>query len=90
MLADAIEAASRSIKDPTRDKIEGMVRKIIYNKLNDGELDSSGLSMVELKKVQNVFLNMLYGIFHTRIEYPDTDRVKDLEKEINDTKGQVN
>jgi putative nucleotidyltransferase with HDIG domain len=81
MLADAIEAASRSIKDPTRDKIEGMVRKIIYNKLNDGELDSSGLSMVELKKVQNVFLNMLYGIFHTRIEYPDADRVKDLEKE---------
>lgn len=90
MLADAIEAASRSIKDPNRDKIEGMVRKIIYNKLNDGELDSSGLSMVELKKVQNVFLNMLYGIFHTRIEYPDTDRVKDLEKEMSDAKGQVN
>ncbi len=90
MLADAIEAASRSIKDPTRDKIEGMVRKIIYNKLNDGELDSSGLSMVELKKVQNVFLNMLYGIFHTRIEYPDADRVKDLEKEVSEAKGQVN
>lgn len=90
MLADAIEAASRSIKDPSRDKIEGMVRKIIYNKLNDGELDSSGLSMVELKKVQNVFLNMLYGIFHTRIEYPDADRVKDLEKEISVAKGHVN
>jgi membrane-associated HD superfamily phosphohydrolase len=67
-----------------------MVRKIIYNKLNDGELDSSGLSMVELKKVQNVFLNMLYGIFHTRIEYPDADRVKDLEKEVSEAKGQVN
>ncbi len=86
MLADAIEAASRSIKDPNRNKIEGMVRKIIYNKLNDGELDSSGLSMVELKKVQNVFLNMLYGIFHTRIEYPDAERVKDLEKEVTDMK----
>jgi hypothetical protein len=89
MLADAIEAASRSIKDPTKDKIEGLVRKIIYNKLNDGELDSSGLSMVELKKVQNVFLNMLFGIFHTRIEYPDTDRVKALEKEVSDAKGRV-
>ncbi len=90
MLADAIEAASRSIKEPNKDKIEGMVRKIIYNKLNDGELDSSGLSMVELKKIQNVFLNMLYGIFHTRIEYPDADRVKDLEKEVSDARGQVN
>jgi len=89
MLADAIEAASRSIKDPDRDKIEGMVKKIIYNKLNDGELDSSGLSMVELKKVQNVFLNMLYGIYHTRIEYPDSEKLKELEKEMAEVKGQV-
>jgi putative nucleotidyltransferase with HDIG domain len=80
MLADAIEAASRSIKDPTKEKIEGMVRKIIYNKLNDGDLDESTLSMVELKKVQNVFLRMLFGIYHTRIEYPDTETIKDLEK----------
>lgn len=86
MLADSIEAASRSIKDPTKERIEGMVRKIIYNKLNDGDLDDSGLSMVELKVVQNVFLRMLYGIFHTRIEYPDTERIKDLEKEAKEEK----
>ncbi len=84
MLADSIEAASRSIKDPTKERIEGMVRKIIYNKLNDGDLDDSGLSMVELKVVQNVFLRMLFGIFHTRIEYPDSERIKDLEKEVKD------
>ncbi len=90
MLADSIEAASRSIKDPTQEKIAGMVRKIIYNKLNDGDLDDSGLSMVELKIVQNVFLTMLFGIFHTRIEYPDSERIKDLEKgvkEIRDEKS---
>jgi hypothetical protein len=86
MLADSIEAASRSIKDPTKENIEGMVRKIIYNKLNDGDLDDSGLSMVELKVVQNVFLRMLYGIFHTRIEYPDTERIRDLEKEAREVK----
>lgn len=87
MLADSIEAASRSIKDPTKEKIEGMVRKIIYNRLNDGDLDESGLSMVELKIVQNVFLTMLYGIFHTRIEYPDNERIKDLEKEMKEEKS---
>jgi len=82
MLADSIEAASRSIKDPTKEKIKGLVRKIIYNKLNDGDLDESGLSMVELKIVQNVFLRMLLGIYHTRIEYPDSEAIKDLEKEV--------
>ena len=87
MLADAIEAASRSIKEPTRDKIEGMVRKIIYNKLNDGDLDGSGLSMLQLKKVQNVFLRMLFGIFHSRIEYPDAQKIRDLEKEVTDEKN---
>lgn len=87
MLADSIEAASRSIKDPTKEKIEGMVRKIIYNRLNDGDLDESGLSMVELKIVQNVFLTMLFGIFHTRIEYPDSEKIKDLEKELKEEKS---
>ncbi|MCL2156077.1 MAG: HDIG domain-containing protein [Leptospirales bacterium] len=87
MLADSIEAACRSIKGPTKERIEGMVRKIIYNKLNDGDLDESGLSMVELKIVQNVFLTMLLGIYHTRIEYPDTESIKDLEKGITEAKG---
>lgn len=82
MLADAVEAASRSLKHPSRDRIKGMVTKIIYNKLNDGDLDNSELSMKELKVVENSFLNILYGIFHTRIEYPDAEDVKDLEKEI--------
>ncbi len=89
MLADAVEAASRSLKNPSRERIEGMVTKIIYNKLNDGDLDNSELSMKELKIVQNSFLSILYGIFHTRIEYPDTEELKDLEKEVNEEKGEA-
>jgi membrane-associated HD superfamily phosphohydrolase len=42
--------------------------------------------MVELKIVQNVFLRMLLGIYHTRIEYPDSETIKDLEKEIAEAK----
>lgn len=87
MLADAVEAASRSLKNPTRDRIEGMVTKIIFNKLNDGDLDNSELSMKELKVVQDSFLSILYGIFHTRIEYPDSQDLKDLEKEVNEEKS---
>jgi hypothetical protein len=87
MLADAVEAASRSLKNPTRERIEGMVTKIIFNKLNDGDLDNSELSMKELKVVQGSFLSILYGIFHTRIEYPDSEDLKDLEKEMNEEKN---
>jgi cyclic-di-AMP phosphodiesterase PgpH len=82
MLADAIEAASRSLQEPTREKLQGMVRKIIYNKLNDGELEISDLSMTELNTIQNSFLKILFGIFHTRIEYPDQKDVRKLERKV--------
>ena len=70
------------MKNPTREKIEGMVKKIIYNKLNDGDLDNSDLSMVQLKNVQNAFLSILYGIFHTRLEYPDHEKLRLLEQKV--------
>ena len=82
MLADSIEAASRSLQEPTREKLQGLVRKIIYNKLNDGELEISELSMTELNTIQNSFLKILNGIFHTRIEYPERKDVEKLEKKV--------
>ena len=82
MLADAIEAASRSLQDPTYVKLEGLVRKIIFNKLNEGELEHTDLSMTELNIIQKSFLRILNGIFHTRIEYPETEDVQQLEEKV--------
>ncbi len=82
MLADAIEAASRSIQDPTQLKLEGLVTKIIYNKLNEGELENTPLSMTDLNVIKNSFLSILNGIYHTRIEYPETDDVQRLEERL--------
>jgi len=82
MLADSIEAASRSIQEPTQAKLEGLVRKIIYNKLNEGELEDTDLSMADLNTIQKSFLSILNGIYHTRIEYPDAEDVKTLEKKL--------
>jgi len=91
MLADAVEAASRSIFEPTFEKLEGLVQKIIYNKLNEGELDNSQLSMADLKKIQNSFLTILTGIFHSRIEYPDEESVIKLEEQAaQDSKNKSN
>jgi putative nucleotidyltransferase with HDIG domain len=82
MLADAVEAASRTIQDPTEAKLEGLVRKIVYNKLNEGELEYSDLSMSQLTRIQKSFLSILNGIFHTRIEYPDNEEIQTLEKRV--------
>lgn len=80
MLADAVEAASRSLKDRGQDALSGMVRKIIYNRLNEGDLDNSDLSMSELSRIEQTFISFLTGLFHTRLAYPDEDRLRKLEE----------
>ncbi len=82
MLADAIEAASRSLQEPTTNKLRGLVNKIVYNKLNEGELENSNLTMSDLKRIQRAFLRILNGIYHNRIEYPTKEAVEDLEDRV--------
>ncbi|MFC5604050.1 HD family phosphohydrolase [Sporosarcina koreensis] len=70
-IADSVEAAVRSLKEPTPDRIAKLVKSIITSKLNDGQFDECDLSMKELKTIENVICETLNGIFHSRIEYPD-------------------
>lgn len=70
MLADSVEAAVRSISEPTKGKIEEMVNNIIKDKLNDGQLDNCDLTLKDLGKIRRCFLKALTGIYHQRIEYP--------------------
>lgn len=71
MLADATEAAVRSIPEPTSEKIRDMVRKIIRDKLNDGQLEECDLTFRDLDIITATFVRVLEGIYHRRIEYPD-------------------
>lgn len=71
MLADAVEAAVRSLNNRTPGRVEGLVRKIIKDKLNDGQLEESDLTFKDLNLIANSFVRILSGIFHSRIEYPD-------------------
>lgn len=70
MLADSAEAAVRSMKSPNKGKIEVMVRNIISAKLNDNQLDECPLSLKDLNNIGTAFTNVLMGIYHQRIEYP--------------------
>jgi len=84
MLADTIEAAARSIPEPTTEKVEALIRKLVRNKLIDGQLDESDLTFNDLEKICSAFSTVLTGVFHERIEYPDVaipPRVEGLEKE---------
>lgn len=70
-IADSVEAAVRSMKEPTTEKISQLVQSIIADKLKDGQFDECDLSMKEIKTVELAICETLNGIFHSRIEYPD-------------------
>ena len=71
MLADSVEAAVRSMTDKTEAKIEALIRKIIKDKLDDGQLDNCKLTLNDLNKIANSFMKVLSGYFHAREQYPE-------------------
>lgn len=76
MMADSVEAAVRSIKNPTKEKIENLVSNIIKGKMEDGQLNQCDITFKDMERIKNAFMNILLGIFHERIEYPDMDDLK--------------
>lgn len=79
MLADTVEAAVRSAQTTHLGKIEGIVRKVIKDKLADGQLDECDLTFRDLDIIANAFMKVLNGIYHNRIEYPD-QVLKEMER----------
>ncbi len=79
MLADASEATTRTLKTPTPQAIEQVVRKIIKDRLTDGQLDESNLTLKELDIIAKTFTRVLTGFFHQRIEYPEKV-LKEMER----------
>jgi putative nucleotidyltransferase with HDIG domain len=78
MLADAVQATSKTLSEPTPARIQGMVQRIINNIFADSQLDECELTLKNLHLIAENFIRILNGIFHARIEYPDKP-----EKEIN-------
>lgn len=70
MLADSIEAASRSLSDPTHKRLETLVDMIFKARTEDGQLDKTDLTFRDLTQIKETFLSMLLGIYHVRVKYP--------------------
>ncbi|MEW5902614.1 MAG: HD family phosphohydrolase, partial [Acidobacteriota bacterium] len=73
MLADSVEAASRSLKSPSRENLKRVIIEIFENYLQDGQLDECDFSLRELRAIATSFHTTLYAIFHPRVEYPGFD-----------------
>ena len=86
-LADNVEAAVRSMKQPTPGRVEGFVRKIIKDKLNDGQLDQCDLTFQDLDRIAIAFVRVLSGIFHSRVEYPELPVIRENGNSVSTKKS---
>ncbi|WP_155110968.1 HD family phosphohydrolase [Metabacillus mangrovi] len=75
-IADSVEAAVRSMSSPTPERIQKLVKGIIADRLQDGQLNECDLTLKELDIVAQSFCESLKGIFHSRIEYPEVTKQK--------------
>jgi len=74
LLADSVEAATRTLSEPNPTKIQELVHKIINNKFIDGQLDECDLTLKDLETISAVFIRILNAIYHSRIPYPENER----------------
>ena len=81
LLADSIDATSNALRPDTEAAIEKLVTKIIDSYLAEGQLDDSELTLGDLKRVRDSFIETLQGRFHVRIKYPGNDEMMAEEEE---------
>jgi len=70
MLADTVEAAARTLEEPTRPRIEAMVERLVDARIGDGQLDEAPLTFRDITLVKESFISTLAGMFHQRLAYP--------------------
>ena len=79
-LADAVEAATRSIPDPTPARLKGLVQHLNNSKFVDGQLDECDLTLKDLHDIARAFTRVLTGIYHHRPQYPGSEEHRDSER----------
>ncbi|MCK4575834.1 HDIG domain-containing protein [candidate division WOR-3 bacterium] len=70
MIADSVEAASRSLQEPNAKRLKSLINEIIEDRFRDGQLNNSQLTLVDLRKIGESLLPILVGMHHLRVEYP--------------------
>jgi putative nucleotidyltransferase with HDIG domain len=76
MLADSVEAASRTLSDPKPARIRNLVQNIINDRFQSGELEDCPLTLRDLAQIRESFVQILIGVFHHRVEYPKDEKLE--------------
>lgn len=88
MLCDTIEAAVRTMKNPTPEGIDEFIVKLVRSKLEDGQLSDSPLTLRDIERICAAATQVLVGVFHERIEYPDMDELK-IQRQAERTTAEI-
>ena len=82
MIADAVESASRTLKDHSQEELEALINKIIQDRLNDNQLSESPLTLKDIKVIAATLSRVLRSVFHKRIKYQESiEEIKNKEKQ---------
>lgn len=73
MLADSVEAASRSLDNPSHKNLKSLIDLLFQERIEDGQLNETDLTFQDLRVIKETFLKMLLGIYHVRVKYPDQE-----------------
>jgi membrane-associated HD superfamily phosphohydrolase len=79
MLADGCESAVRANRPSTREDVEAVVSRIIQQRIDQHQLDESGLTLTDLKTIRDSFVRTLQGMYHPRVRYPSDEAPPQLE-----------
>lgn len=89
MLADSVEAATRSLQEKSLENVETMIDTIVKSRYEEGQLDETNLTFGDLTKIKESFLAVLSGIYHKRIEYPGQQEKLDETRAENEAQEPV-
>ena len=87
MILDSIEAASRTIEIPTRENLEGLIKNIVNDKMAQGELNDSGLTLKDIETIKRISFQKIIVSLHERIKYPE---LPDENEKSNNDKNDKN
>ncbi|HKK93237.1 MAG TPA: HDIG domain-containing protein, partial [Longimicrobiales bacterium] len=91
MLADSVESATRALKSPTPERIRSLIDSVVNSKISAGQLDDAPVTLAELTIIKDQFSKVLGGVYHQRIDYPETRHLTESpegEVDAADTTGE--
>ncbi|MCI6365267.1 MAG: HDIG domain-containing protein [Spirochaetia bacterium] len=80
MLADTVEAACRSLANPTEERLDKFIQKLLTDKMEHGQLDNCDLTFCDLNKIKLSFVKFLVGFYHNRVKYPNQKDPDEIQK----------